>query len=61
MKKLLFSFFCSVALFGANPKVLLHTTKGDIEIELFADVAPKAVENFLTHVKEGYYNHVIFH
>jgi peptidyl-prolyl cis-trans isomerase A (cyclophilin A)/peptidyl-prolyl cis-trans isomerase B (cyclophilin B) len=30
-----------------NPRVTLHTTHGDIEIELFADRAPRTVENFL--------------
>lgn len=39
----------------------LHTTYGDISIRLFPDAAPKAVENFVTHSKNGYYNNVIFH
>lgn len=34
---------------------------GDIKIKFFPEVAPKAVENFLTHAKEGYYDGVIFH
>ncbi len=34
---------------------------GDIKIKFFPEVAPKAVENFITHAKEGYYNGVIFH
>ena len=34
---------------------------GDIKVKFFNDVAPKAVENFITHSKEGYYNGVIFH
>ncbi len=28
---------------------------GDIKIKFFPEVAPKAVENFITHAKEGYY------
>jgi peptidylprolyl isomerase domain and WD repeat-containing protein 1 len=40
---------------------ILHTTYGDIHLRLFPDVAPKAVENFVTHAKNGYYNGVIFH
>ena len=40
---------------------VLHTTYGDIHIRLFPDVAPKAVENFVTHSKRGYYNNTIFH
>ncbi len=34
---------------------------GDITFKFFEDKAPKAVENFLTHAKEGYYNGVKFH
>lgn len=34
---------------------------GDIKVRFFKDVAPKAVENFITHSKNGYYNGVIFH
>lgn len=34
---------------------------GDIKVKFFEDVAPKAVENFVTHAKNGYYNGVIFH
>jgi peptidyl-prolyl cis-trans isomerase A (cyclophilin A)/peptidyl-prolyl cis-trans isomerase B (cyclophilin B) len=30
-----------------NPHVVFHTNRGDIEIELFADRAPRTVENFL--------------
>ena len=40
---------------------VLHTTYGDIHIRLFPDAAPKAVENFVTHAKSGYYNNTIFH
>ncbi len=34
---------------------------GDVKAKFFEDVAPKAVENFVTHAKEGYYNGVTFH
>lgn len=34
---------------------------GDIQVKLFQDAAPKAVENFVTHAKEGYYNGLTFH
>lgn len=44
-----------------NPHVILETTQGIIELELFAEVAPLAVENFTTHVKNGYYDGIIFH
>ena len=34
---------------------------GDIKVKFFNEVAPKAVENFVTHAKEGYYNGLTFH
>lgn len=34
---------------------------GDITVKFFSNVAPKAVENFTTHAKNGYYNGVTFH
>ena len=40
---------------------ILKTNMGDIKIRLFADLAPKAVENFKTHAENGYYNGLIFH
>ncbi|MDT2760311.1 peptidylprolyl isomerase [Enterococcus xiangfangensis] len=41
--------------------VELVTTKGNIKIKLFPEQAPKAVENFVTHAKDGYYNDTTFH
>lgn len=40
---------------------VLKTTMGDIKVRLFPEAAPKAVENFKTHAKNGYYNGLIFH
>jgi len=40
---------------------IMHTTKGDIHIRFFPEAAPKAVENFLTHAKNGYYDGLVFH
>lgn len=34
---------------------------GDITFKFFEKAAPKAVENFLTHAKDGYYNGLTFH
>lgn len=53
----------SANLFAENKNlhVILETTQGNIELELYPDVAPLAVENFTTHVKNGYYNGVAFH
>jgi len=41
--------------------VVLKTNQGDISLKMFPKVAPLAVENFMTHAKEGYYNGLIFH
>lgn len=46
---------------SGDPIVTLKTSKGDIKIKLFPDRAPKAVENFLTHSKNGYYDGLTFH
>lgn len=51
----------------ANPQkgetiAVMHIKNyGDIKIKFFKDVAPKAVENFTTHAKNGYYNGLTFH
>lgn len=42
-------------------KAVIKTNRGDMNFVLFPQVAPKAVENFTTHAKEGYYNGLIFH
>lgn len=44
-----------------STEVTIHTNMGDIEIALFEDAAPKAVNNFKSLAKEGYYDGVIFH
>ncbi|MBI4142870.1 peptidylprolyl isomerase, partial [Candidatus Uhrbacteria bacterium] len=44
-----------------NPNVVLVTNAGRIEVELFADTAPKTVENFLTLAKKGFYDGTAFH
>ncbi|PLT34028.1 peptidylprolyl isomerase [Bacillus sp. V5-8f] len=41
--------------------VVMETNQGDIKIKLFPEIAPKTVENFVTHAKNGYYEGVIFH
>lgn len=47
--------------FGQNPRVLIETSKGDIEVELFEKEAPVTVANFLNYVKKGHYDGTIFH
>ena len=39
----------------------LHTEKGDIILELFADKTPNTVNNFIFLAKEGFYDNVMFH
>lgn len=44
-----------------NPRVLLHTSQGDITLELFPDKSPKSVANFLQYVRDGFYDGTTFH
>ena len=44
-----------------NPIVVIKTNQGEIEVELFADVAPKTCKNFLGLAEKKYYEGIIFH
>jgi cyclophilin family peptidyl-prolyl cis-trans isomerase len=44
-----------------NPQVMLETSMGNIKVELFREKAPITVKNFLSYVKEGFYDGLIFH
>jgi len=56
---------------GASPQLtkpakgeeiaVMETSMGKIKLKFFPEYAPKAVENFKTHAKNGYYDGVIFH
>jgi cyclophilin family peptidyl-prolyl cis-trans isomerase len=46
---------------AANPQVELKTNMGAMTLELYADKAPKTVENFLQYVKDGHFKGTIFH
>lgn len=46
---------------GENLAVVMHTNLGDITVELFAEAAPKTVENFLKLSKSGFYDGTKFH
>lgn len=62
MRYLITLLLTSVLSFAAShPRVTLQTTQGDLTLELYEDVAPLAVENFTTHVKNGYYDGLTFH
>lgn len=69
MKKFVILLCCTVLLSGAafaqtsggNPQVTIHTSGGDIRVELYPDKAPLSVENFLKYARDGYYDGTIFH
>ncbi len=44
-----------------NPHIILATTEGDIELELYADKAPETVKNFLKLAQSGFYDGTLFH
>lgn len=46
---------------GNERLVEMVTSMGSIKIKLFPEQAPKAVENFIKHSEDGYYEGVIFH
>mgnify|MGYP002412685611 CR=1 FL=1 len=44
-----------------GPTAVIQTSMGDITVAFFPQQAPKAVENFLTHARDGYYDGLTFH
>ena len=46
---------------AANPVVVVETSLGTIEVELFADKTPGTVKNFLGYVEDKYYDGLVFH
>jgi len=44
-----------------NPQVVMETSMGTVKIELFKDKAPISARNFLSYVKDAYYDGTIFH
>ena len=44
-----------------GPKATIKTNYGEMQFQLFPEIAPKAVENFVGLSKKGYYDGVIFH
>lgn len=45
----------------ANPQAVMHTSMGDIQLELYAEKAPVTVANFISYAKNGFYDGTIFH
>lgn len=46
---------------GNNPRALITTSKGEIEVELYADRVPQTVANFVKLVNARFYDGLIFH
>lgn len=46
---------------SGNPVVVMQTSMGTVEIELWADEAPISTENFLRYVDNNLYNNLTFH
>jgi peptidyl-prolyl cis-trans isomerase B (cyclophilin B) len=70
MKKLLRLFTFALLAFAlsaqnlyaqTNPAAVIHTSMGDIKLELLADQAPASVDNFISYAKSGSYDGTIFH
>ncbi len=71
MKKITLLFICISLLachfamadsaLASNPRVALETSMGVMVIELYPDKAPISVKNFLTYVRDGFYDGAIFH
>ena len=58
--------FAAINVYGEDKvmkdtTVVLETTQGPIELRLFSENAPKACENFIGLVKNGFYDGIIFH
>lgn len=49
------------AVAAGDTVAVMKTNMGTVKIKLFPKEAPKTVENFVTHAKNGYYNGLIFH
>lgn len=46
---------------ATHPQVVLHTSQGDITLELYPDKSPKSVANFVQYVRDGFYSGTVFH
>ncbi len=61
---LLASAVCAVpvcAQSSRDPVYVFHTTQGDMRVQLYPDVTPKTVANFLSYVNSGAYNSSFIH
>lgn len=58
--------FAAALLPGAGvaaetPRAIIHTSAGDITLELYPDKAPATVQNFINYARSGFYDGTIFH
>lgn len=63
MKHIVVVVLLCLSLFASDvqKEVVFETSAGTIVLKLFPDIAPKAVENFVALVQEGYYDGTVFH
>jgi len=61
LKNLLLAFALTTPLVSQATIVEMQTNMGNIDIQLFDNLAPKTVENFLSYVNSGAYNNSFFH
>jgi cyclophilin family peptidyl-prolyl cis-trans isomerase len=65
IRRFILGFILAVALSPVQaagpPRVVLHTSMGDIELQLYPHKAPITVNNFLQYVRSGFYNGTVFH
>lgn len=47
--------------YASNPNAIIRTNQGEIVLELWYDIAPKTVNNFIKLAKQGYYDNLIWH
>ena len=48
-------------IMAQNPIVIFETTAGTIKAELYPEIAPNSVNNFISLIKKGFYDGIIFH
>ena len=61
MAALMFAGFPQLASAQGNPQAVIHTSMGEIRLELYPDQAPASVENFVNYANSGFYDGTIFH
>ena len=55
------SIFIINSAIAAEPRALIKTNLGDITVELYPELAPVSVKNFINYVESDFYSGIIFH